>query len=275
MYIKSGSVELNYKLDRAKKSKAMVIFNHGFAEHLSRYDYVSKAFNDAGYSTLRYDLRGHGETLSPKGHIDSYKDFIADCKALVDYAKSLYPEEAIYILGHSMGGFVSVLYGLTYPDSIEGQILSGPALGDLPAVKGIKKVALKTASSLLPKLMISNPVEDAICSDPKVVEAYKKDPLVLKKATLNFYKEFTITGQEALRNSLENYDLPVLILHGEKDSIVPASLTQTFMNSIQSKDKERKIYPGLYHEIFNEFEKDNVIKDAIQWLDDRAVKRIE
>lgn len=268
-YIKAKDINLFYKKDIVENSKGTILINHGFAEHLGRYDYVASELNKAGYSTYRYDVRGHGRTTGDKGYIESYKDFIDDLDRLVEFIKIDNKPDRLYTLGHSMGGLITAMYGLNYPNKLDGQIFSGPAIGSLPAVRGIKKPLLKILSSLLPKFKIKNVVEDQICSDPAVVKAYKEDDLVLKEATAKFYREFSITGVEYFLENMGNYSYPVLICHGEKDIIVPNELSKEFYEEMKSKDKSIIIYENLYHEILNEKERDTILKDMVNWLDER------
>lgn len=259
----SGLNVVDYLIDNPK---AMIVINHGFAEHVGRYDWLATEFNKAGYSAIVYDVKEHGDSI---GKIEHYEDFIADLRGVVVYAKSLDPNLPIFNFGHSMGGLITALFGMMFGDMVNGQILSGPAVGLLPAVKGIKKPFLNIAGSILPNMMISNVVEDDICSDIEVVNAYKADPKVLSKARAQFLKEFAIKAPEYLLNNIKAYECDVLILHGEKDIIVPPSVSEYFYNHIESSDKERIVYPHLYHEILNEKEKDHIFKDILMWLEKR------
>ena len=100
----------------------------------------------------------------------------------------------------------------------------------------------------------------------EVVEDYEKDPMVLTEATMNFYVEFLVKGTDWVEKNISKYKYPCLITHGEKDKIVPKEIAMFLYNSISSKDKEIKIYDGLYHEILNEKEKDKILWDMVNWL---------
>ncbi len=264
---KAGN-EIHYKVDRVEDPKAVVLINHGFAEHIGRYDYLREKLNENGYTVYRYDLRGHGKSGMEKGHIDSYREFIDDCKEMVALIKSKEDKE-IFMLGHSMGGMVTLIYGIENPDTLKGQIFSGAGVGELPAAQGIKRTAVKLAAKILPKKMMENPVSDDICSDPAVVQAYKEDPLVLREASFNFYKEFTIEAIAYAQDNKSKYTYPCLITHGEEDKIVPKEISEDLYRTIASKDKDLIIYQGLYHEILNERTKDQVIMDMVSWLNKR------
>ena len=62
----------------------------------------------------------------------------------------------------------------------------------------------------------------------------------------------------------------MLLLHGGDDGLVSPQDSIDMFREVSSKDKSLRIYAGLRHEIFNEFKKDRVIRDAIEWLDDHV-----
>lgn len=260
-------VQLFYIIDIAANAKANVVINHGFAEHTERYEHVAKYLLAAGYNVLRYDLRGHGQSIGLKGHIDNYNEFISDADLMVNLIQNQFSNLKTYMLGHSMGGLVTTLYGLHYPNKLSGQIISGAANGKLPVTSGIRAGFLALAAKLFPKRHLKNPVSKDICSVPEVVTAYLNDPLVLKSATLNFYDQFSNKATSEILDKLSQYKLPVLILHGEKDKIVDKQISKNFYDKIMSKDKELIIYPDLFHEIFNERENQAIFEKIVQWLD--------
>lgn len=264
---KAGN-SIYYQADLIEKPKATVLINHGFAEHLARYDHVAYKLNKSGYNVYRYDLRGHGKSGEERGHINSYREFIDDCQEMINLIKSNGQEE-IFMLGHSMGGLITFIYGFEFPDSLLGQIFSGAAVGDLPSASGFNANLLLFGNTFFKKLMIKNPVSDDINSDIEVVKRYKEDPLVLKEATMNFYLEFTVKAVNYAKENMKKYKYPCFIAHGEKDKIVPKEISYNLYNAISSSDKEIKIYDDLYHEILNEKPKDQILDDMVFWMDKR------
>lgn len=266
------NTRLYLRRDIPDKPVANIIINHGFAEHLNRYDYVTKVLNTANFGVYRYDLRGHGRTESKKGYIEDFMDFVCDADEVVSLAKEEYPNLPLFMLGHSMGGFITLLYGIKEPDKLQGQIFSGAAVRRLPMVNGIKGDIIKLLSNIVPNMNIKNNLTKDICSVKEVVESYENDPLVLKEAKLKFHVEFLIRGTEWIEKNIEKYKYPCLVTHGEKDRIVPKETSIYLYNKISSKDKEIKIYDNLFHEILNEKEKDIILSDMINWVYERIRK---
>ncbi|NMB07934.1 MAG: alpha/beta hydrolase [Tissierellia bacterium] len=259
-------VELFYKKNIPEKPLGAILINHGFAEHCDRYDYVAKKLMKEDFIVYRYDLRGHGRSKSPKGYIKDFMDFAYDADEMVNLIKEENPNLPIFMLGHSMGGFITCLYGIKYPNKLMGQIFSGAAVQRVPQVEGFKGDLFKFVNLFVPRKKIKNQLSKDVCSVVEVVEDYENDPMVLTEATLNFYVQFLVRGTDWIEKNIAKYNYPCLITHGEKDKIVPRETAMFLYNSISSKDKEIKIYDGLYHEILNEKDKDKVLWDMVNWL---------
>lgn len=127
--------ELFFKEDSIEKPKAIVIITHGFAEHFSRYDYFTSSLNHGGYGVIRYDLRGHGRNKKDLGHIESFNDFILDLEEIYKKVLRKYTGTPIFLFGHSMGGLITAIFGSNPDLKLNGIVLSGAAVGELPSAK--------------------------------------------------------------------------------------------------------------------------------------------
>ncbi|MCX7983212.1 MAG: lysophospholipase [Syntrophales bacterium] len=246
-------------------ARAVLIIVHGLCEHGGRYDFVSDFFTRHGYHVYRHDHRGHGKSGGERGYVEDYMDYIKDTNAVVNRAKEDHPTLPLFMLGHSMGGFITAFYGLTYPDFLKGQIFSGAAVILLPLFKDLESFDYN-ASAYNP---IANSLADLISRDAQVVRSYKEDPLVLKEFTTKLMGEVFLRGAKELMTRMKEYTYPCLILHGGGDAIVTPEASKYLFEHISSKDKEISIYEGLYHEILNEPEKMTVLNDIDHWIKQR------
>ena len=73
-----------------------------------------------------------------------------------------------------------------------------------------------------------------------------------------------------MQQNARQFTDPVMLMHGADDGLVSPLDSLDMYREIGSKDKSLRVYAGLFHEIFNEFKKDRVIRDAIEWLDDEV-----
>ncbi len=258
-----------FKKDIPNDPKAILVIVHGFAEHHQRYNHVAEFFMNQNMGVYRFDNRGHGKSGGKVGHLVSYENYIKDLHKIVEMAKNEFPHLPIFMLGHSMGGFIAVHYGLIHGGELKGQILSGAATHYNPSMKGIKKWLVTNLNKIKKDTLIANDLSKWISKDPQVVETYRNDPMVFKKATASLYYQFLIEGMNELVKNKENFNLPCLILHGAEDHIIKPEVSQWFYDTIQSSDKMIKIYPEAYHEILNEEMKAHVMEDTLNWILDR------
>ena len=140
------SGEITHQTDMVKTSDGLELFSqnwvpqpavgaiviiHGLAEHSGRYAATAKHLAGDGWAVYACDLRGHG--LSPDGHkpgrvhVDKFSDYALDVDALMKLARERHPGLPLVILGHSMGGLISITYALDHPDDLDGAIISSPA----------------------------------------------------------------------------------------------------------------------------------------------------
>lgn len=249
------------KLDVPAPPKAIIVIVHGLCEHLGRYDYVTQQLTARNFGVYRFDHRGHGRSEGKPIFYNSFNEMIDDVNSVVELAKQEHPALPVFLIGHSMGGFAVTTFGMKYPDKVNGIVTSGAL------------TRFNRAFPMPPDMPVDayfpNALAEGVCSDPAVVEAYVNDPLVAKEISFGlFYCLFT--GVEWNKQNSTNFVAPVLILHGCHDGLVSEQDSRDFFGAIASQDKTLKIYASLFHEIFNEPSKDEVIGDVIAWLEKRV-----
>lgn len=244
-----------------------LVLAHGYAEHLGRYSAVAEFLTAAGYAVHALDHRGHGKSGGPRAVIDSFAKADADIDTLVDKVRALSGLERIKLVGHSMGGSLALNYALNHPDKLSGLVLSGPAVGGgLPKAQAL---LLALISRIAPALGMIELDGDAVSRDPKVVADYKADPLVFRgKVPARTAREMmhAVTTYPPRVGAMR---LPCLLMHGSADTLVRADDAHPVFEAIASSDKTVRIFDGLYHEIFNEPERLEVLGLVKDWLDAR------
>ena len=259
-------IKLFSTIDFADDAVANLVIVHGLGEHSGRYAYLTEQMNKAKFNVFRFDLRGHGKSGGESAFLKNYHDYIKDLQVVIDSAKSAMPDKKTFLLGHSMGGFISALYGILTNNQVDGIVLSGAATQTPKQAQGAMGTMVQILGTIAPKAAMANDLGKVVSKDQNVVEAYLNDPLNKKKITFGLYHEFLIKGIDYVKSNLASFVYPTLILHGENDLIVDPNASKILYQSIISEEKTLKTYPNLYHEIFNEPERDEVIGDTIQWL---------
>lgn len=248
-------------------AKGAVYLVHGIGEHMGRYTHVIQYLNGRGYAVFGHDHRGHGQSEGERVYFDSFEVPVRDLKARVDEVKAGQPGVPFFMYGHSMGSLITTLYMERYQDTMRGWISTGSPLWVDKAVPAPVQAILRGLAKVFPKFKLLPVVADTISRDPAVVAAYVADPYVNhEKTKLGMAAAFAQACGEA-RAGLGRISAPVLILHGEADTLTPPKGSEVLYAGIASADKTHKTYPGLFHEVHNEPEQADVLALIGDWLD--------
>ena len=248
---------------------AVVIVVHGLTEHSGRYAGLAGALNGHGYAVYAADLRGHGRSEGSPTFIRAFDEHLADLELLVDRVRSRQPGKPLFLLGHSMGGAIVALWAITRQPEVGGLVLSAPPVRVSGNIFPILRHLAGIFSRLAPRLRITRLGSGMLSRDPEVVAQFQGDPLV-------FHGRFPVrTGAEILRAGqrieahMEDLHCPLLLLHGSGDVVTDPAGSEDLFTRARSHDKTLKLYPGLYHDLLHEPEKEEVTADIVEWLDAR------
>lgn len=260
-----NNILLHVKRDEVDNAKASIIISHGIAEHSGRYHEMTKNLNEAGYTVVRYDVRGHGKSQGKRGKLKSYHQPIDDLYEIVAQEKKTKPKK-IYLLGHSMGGLIVHMYVVKYND-VDGVIVSAAPSHFIKDVLPFRFIGYRWLGFMPRK---SNFADGRLSRIKEVEQAYIDDPLNLKVFYFSLAGSMFVGGVRYLNKRIKQYNTPVLLMHGEADKIIPVEFSKRFLDVIPAKDKELIVYKGAYHEIFNDIGREKPYKDLIKWLDHRT-----
>ena len=243
--------------------KANVLIVHGLGEHSGRWEHVGGFLAGRKYATFSLDLRGHGASGGRRTHVGSFDEYLDDVELVFGKLSNDLPR---IMYGHSMGGLITTLYAVSDRPQADMYVLSAPAIdAEVPAVL---RATTSVLGRLTPKLALPNSIKgEQLSRDPLVGERYFADPLVETKVTTSFGLAM-MAAMPAARSQLADLDRPVLVIHGADDPLVPprASAPLAAVPGV-----ERKLFPGLRHEIHNEPEQDEVLGFVADWLDSQLV----
>jgi acylglycerol lipase len=248
----------------AGEARAVLAICHGYAEHSGRYAEVAAYLNEHGYAVEALDLRGHGRSSGERVTVQSFSEFHDDVEAFLARVRQRNAGKKVFLLGHSMGGGVVVSYLVMRKPELDGALFSGAAmLGPRRQLKPGEQ----PRSGPLPASTISR--------DPAVVAAYENDPLVYRGAPNPKAGEASAEAFGRVQAEMESITMPLLIMHGTDDLLVPYQGSETLYARAGSSDKTLKLYEDLYHEILNEPERLQVLADIVEWLDARTPAAVE
>jgi alpha-beta hydrolase superfamily lysophospholipase len=265
-----GGVRIVYDVwTPATTPRAVIVLSHGIFEYARRYDHVAQRFGEAGLVTYALDHRGHGRSGGKRVLCKDISEYTGDFDSLVGIAAREHPGCKRIVLGHSMGGGIVFANGVERPDSYDLMVLSGPAVAAQAAVPPMLALAAKVFGAVLPGLPVQELDSGAVSRDPDVVAAYDSDPLVYHgKVPAGIARALLVVGQTMPQRAAA-LTAPLLIVHGEQDRLIPVDGSRRLVDAVGSSDVELKVYPGLYHEVFNEPEREQVLDDVVSWINAR------
>lgn len=247
--------------------RGVVLLSHGYAEHAGRYHHVAQRFGAAGLIVYALDHRGHGRSGGKRVYLKDMSEFVGDFHTLVGIAAAEHPGLVRIVLGHSMGGGIVFTYGVEYPDEYTAMVLSGPAVQAQDGLSPVLVAVAKVLGRVAPGLPVQTLDADAVSRDPEVVAAYKSDPLVHQgKLPAGIARALIGIGQ-TMPQRASALAAPLLVVHGEKDRLIPVKGSRLLVECVATEDVHLKVYPGLYHEVFNEPEKQLVLDDVSAWIE--------
>mgnify|MGYP000510080834 CR=1 FL=1 len=252
-----------------RETRGVVVLAHGFAEHARRYDHVAARFAESGLLTYALDHRGHGRSGGKRVYLRDITEYTADFHALVSTAADEHPDLPRVVVGHSMGGGIVFTYGVEHPDDYSAMVLSGPAVDAQDSVSPVMVLLAKVLGRVAPGLPVENLPVGAVSRDPQVVAAYENDPLVHHgKLPAGIARALIGVGQTMPQRAAA-ISAPLLVVHGEADKLVPVEGSKRLVECVGSDDVHLKIYPDLYHEVFNEPEQERVLDDVTSWIESK------
>jgi alpha-beta hydrolase superfamily lysophospholipase len=177
------------------------------------------------------------------------------------------PSLPVFMWGHSMGALIALEYLLHAPAGLRGAIISGAPLDPVGVAKPFLVLIARVLSRIWPRFSLSLGLDTkALSRNMEVVKAYEADPLVHGKTTVRWGTEILQTIEWVKAHAAE-VRIPLILIHGESDSLNSSNGTRTFFEKVTFADKEMKIYPGSYHEIHNDLDQIKVMADMMRWLD--------
>lgn len=249
------------------QARAVVGLAHGASEHSGRYAWTAERLTERGYGVYALDHRGHGRSAGPRALVDRMANAVADVGTLLELAvRESGSSERPFLMGHSMGGCIALAFATRRQDELRGLMLSAP-VAVLEAASPVERVAAHVLSVVAPRLGVFAIDSSTVSRDPEVVRDYDADPLN-HHGKLPARTVHELAQEVALfPDSIAALTLPLLVQVGTADRLVPPEASELVYERASSADKTIRRYDGLYHEILNEPEREQVVGDTLAWLD--------
>jgi alpha-beta hydrolase superfamily lysophospholipase len=261
------SVYWRYWSPQEAAPRAVLLIAHGAGEHSARYRSLAGYFTRRGYAIAALDHPGHGLSEGRYGHVDRFQDFLSTLDIFQRQVAADFDGLPLILVGHSMGGLISGLHLLERQADFIGCVMSGPAIKTEIEPGYLQLLLIRCLSVLAPSVGVLQLDASGVSRDTAVVADYLNDPLVNHgKMSARLVAEL-FGAMHLIQARAENITLPVLLLHGGSDVMTSPQGSRFLYEHIGSSDKTLKVYPDLYHEIFNEPEHEAVFTDVLDWCD--------
>ncbi|REE98771.1 alpha/beta fold hydrolase [Thermomonospora umbrina] len=234
----------------------VAVLSHGYAEHLGRYGHVAEHLAALGALVVGPDHEGHGRSSGDRSVIRDFTPVVDDLHDVLVAARAAHPGLPVAVIGHSMGGLIAGRLLQTYPSCADALALSGP-------LAGREDFFTAMVAGRIPN---EAPFDIALLTrDEALAQAYDDDPLVHRGAfPLETAKAVAVASHD-LRTG-PRFGLPVLLLYGTDDRIVPMNDSAPVIRRLGGRPYEEFLYEDARHEVFNETDRTQVLTDLGDFL---------
>jgi acylglycerol lipase len=254
-------------------ARARLVLVHGYAEHRGRYRQLVEQLGMRGIECHLFDLRGHGESDGPRGHVNRFADYLDDLRRVVATVHARGEKTPLLLLGHSLGSLIALCFVRAHPGTFEAMAVSSPVLGPAFPVPAARLMLARAASLTTPAVNFeSGLLPEWVSRDPEMVAAYAADPHVFSTTTPRWFTEVTAAQRELIAHA-DEITTPALFLVAGSDRIADHRLSLDLFEKLGTPAPQKRLrtYPECYHEIFNELPaaRAEVTQNLFSWLEER------
>ncbi|XP_043741172.1 monoglyceride lipase isoform X4 [Cervus elaphus] len=252
---------------------ALVFVSHGAGEHCGRYDELAQMLVGLGLLVFAHDHVGHGQSEGERMVVSDFHVFVRDVLQHVDAVQKDHPGLPVFLLGHSMGGAISILTAAERPGHFSGMVLISPLVVANPDSATLFKVfAAKVLNLVLPNMSLGRIDSSVLSRNKTEVDIYNADPLVCRAGLKVCFGVQLLNAVSRVERALPKLTLPFLLLQGSADRLCDSRGAYLLMESAKSQDKTLKIYEGAYHILHKELPEvtSSVFREINTWVSQRT-----
>jgi len=248
--------------------RAVVVNLHGLGDHSSLYPTLVEYLVGRDLAVQSFDLRGNGRSDGPRGHVGAWADYREDLAGFLTLVARDDPGRPIVLIGNSLGGLIALEYALMHPGGLRGVIAVSAPLGALGVPAPLLALG-RVLSRVWPQFSLETGMDlSGLARDPGVIEQVLSDPLFHRRATARLSTEVT-AAIARVQEGAASFPLPLLVLHGSDDRMVPPAGSRAFAARAPSAGTRLIVYPGAYHALFADLGREPVLADVAGWIEAR------
>lgn len=252
-------------------ARMVVVGLHGLNDYGAAFRRPAATWAEHGVRTYAYDQRGFGGAPGRAG--ESQQVLAQDAVAFLEVVRKRHPGAAIFMVGESLGAAVAVSAAADAGrGSLDGLILAAPAIRPKASLPVYQRVLGWLAMQLVPGATVArDPLQSKATDNVDVLRAMAEDPKIAKEVRFDTFLSAGQTMDAAARAAL-HLDVPVLVLVGERDPVLPPSLARDLLVRLEGAavPTTLKSYDEGYHLLFRDLAGGSPTSDAMAWMTSRA-----
>ncbi|XP_040595057.1 monoglyceride lipase isoform X1 [Mesocricetus auratus] len=281
--------------------KALIFVSHGAGEHCGRYDELAQMLKGLDMMVFAHDHVGHGQSEGERMVVSDFQVFVRDVLQHVDTIQKDYPEVPVFLLGHSMGGAISILAAAERPTHFSGMVLISPlvlanpesastfkdnlkvmkttiekatevTMAWIPYAFQLWVLAAKVLNLVLPNMSLGRIDSSVLSRNKSEVDIYDSDPLICRAGVKVCFGIQLLNAVSRVERAMPKLTLPFLLLQGSADRLCDSKGAYLLMESSRSQDKTLKMYEGAYHVLHKELPEvtKSVLHEINMWVSHRT-----
>ncbi len=266
---KSYGEGVGYRQWSAPEPREVFLLVHGLGAHAGRWEAMAEFFLKRGISSYAVELRSPGLPGKASAKEDRFGSFCSKIHVLYDIAAKDNPAKKIFLIGESLGAIVSFLVCAGSPGLFSGLICISPAFVPGQKITFPKYVRMLGPLFYNPEKQFTLPFDSSMCTrDPAYRNMMDKDAREYRSISSRFAFEIFLIQARAMA-AKKKMMTPTLFLVPEEDRIIDPQRTRIVFESLVVEDKKLISFPGMYHSLSVELDREKVFKDILKWIGDR------
>jgi acylglycerol lipase len=268
--------------------RAVLVLVHGTIMHSGLYDEMGRYLAARGYAVYGIDLQGWGRSdgIGKRGDVYNHDAYVSDVALLLDRMRSEFPDRPVFAFGESLGGIVLLLGHAQRRFYFDGLVLSAPGFKPNPRLPGgfhAPDIAVKWGMGIAGWFGSKMPTWPTVPVDPGMYymfrhdkgmrDALLEDPYVAHNWLPARYITAIADANKFLEQRFEVVNVPMLLLHGDKDELIPVDSSRELARRTLGRDKTLKVFKGMGHAIMLQPERYEGMMIIRDWLDNRTAPR--
>ena len=253
----------------AAQRRGVLVNVHGLGDHSGLYPNLVRVLPEHGWTVWAFDTRGNGRSPGRRGHVARWREFRDDLGGFLRHVRAAEGDVPLVLLGNSLGGLMVLDYALAHPEKLAGVAAAAPALGD-PGVPRWLLLLARALTKVWPTYTRETGLDlGNLARDPAIVEALLADPLFHRVTTARLGTE-ALDTMAALHAAAARLAVPVLILHGTGDRMVPIEGSRRLATGPARAMVTLREYPEAAHALFVDHGWEERLAELLAWAEARA-----